>query len=153
MCPLESYINKVERIHSKSHLERQLIGHLMCGHVVIKLRYPHSPHNLVGPHWQSSSYRLKTSFTRSVCISVWTWKVMLNINFFSTFLKKCLQNAIINFGSRSDTITIINPWCLHHALSRNFAIFNSVADSIVNIICAIMSPKWLLIFVLCLEST
>jgi hypothetical protein len=34
---------------------------------------------------------------------------MLKVNLVPTFLKKCLQNALVNFGSWFDTITLGNP--------------------------------------------
>ena len=60
---------------------------------------------------------------------------MLNVSFVPTFLKKCLQNVLVNIGFRSHTITLSNPWCLHHALRKSFAVSNAVAVPTINTIC------------------
>ena len=43
---------------------------------------------------------------------------MLYLSFIPTFLDNDLQNALVNFGSPSNTITLGTPWCLHHPLIK-----------------------------------
>ena len=59
----------------------------------------------------------------------------VNCYFCSNFMRKCLQTAFVNFGSRSNIITFSHPWCLHHALKKSLAVSNAVAVLIINIIC------------------
>ena len=69
----------------------------------------------------------KTLFTCSVFPSVGEWKAVLNLSFVPISLEKYLQNALVNFESRSDTITFGNPWCLDHRLRKGYAVSNTVA--------------------------
>ena len=47
---------------------------------------------------------------------------MLSLSSIRTLLEKCLQNALVNFGSRCNTISFGNPWCIHHPLRKGYAV-------------------------------
>ena len=99
----------------------------MHGYITTKLRSTHivRPISLVRTHQvpqvlvQDSIYTLRFP-------TDWKWKTILNLRFFRTSLEKCIQNAFVNFGSRSDTITLGNPWCLHQPLRIGYAVSNAV---------------------------
>ena len=71
---------------------------------------------------------------------------MLNVSFVRTSVKKYLQNALVNSRSWSNTIIFGNPWCIHHALRKKFAVSKAVAVPIVNTICpnfqTYLPPRW-----------
>ena len=83
----------------------------------------------------------KTPFTRSVFPSVWEWKAVLNLSFIPTSLENCLQNALVNLGSWSNTITLGNPWCLHHPLRKGYAVSNAVAVLTIGTMCANLANR------------
>jgi hypothetical protein len=56
--------------------------------------------------------------------------------FILTLFEKCIQNAFVNFGFRSDTITLGNPWCLHQPLRIGYAVSNAVAVPTIGTTCA-----------------
>jgi hypothetical protein len=66
---------------------------------------------------------------------------VLNFSFIPTFLEKCIQNAFVNFGSRSDTITFGNPWCLHRPLRIGYAVSNAVAVPTIGTMCANLANR------------
>ena len=57
---------------------------------------------------------------------------MLNFSFIPTFLEKCLQNALVNFGFWSNTINFGNPWSLNYSLEKDYAISNVVIVPIID---------------------
>jgi hypothetical protein len=66
---------------------------------------------------------------------------VLNFSFIPKFLEKCIQNAFVNFGSRSDTMTLDNPWCLHQPLRIGYAVSNAVAVPTIGTTCANLANR------------
>ena len=52
---------------------------------------------------------------------------MLNFSFDPNFMKKCISNAVVNFGFQSDINIFGNPWCLNHPLRIDYAVSNTDA--------------------------
>ena len=86
-------------------------------------------------------YWFKTPFTCSSFPTIWEWKVVLIFGFIPTFLDKCIQNAFVNFGSRSDIIISGNPWCLNLPLKIAYAVSNAVAVPTLGTICSKLANR------------
>jgi hypothetical protein len=59
--------------------------------------------------WCKTSYR--TWIVRSVCLSVWGWKAVEDLDWDFKHLQKSFQNFEMNLVSRSDMRTLGIPWC------------------------------------------
>ena len=87
-------------------------------------------------------YCFKTPFTRSILPSIWKRKAVLNLSFIPTSLEKCIENALVNFGSWSDTITLGNPWCLNHPLTKGYVVSNAVAVPTIGTMCVDLANRF-----------
>jgi hypothetical protein len=60
---------------------------------------------------------------------------MLNLIFIPIFLEKFIQDAIVNFGSQFDTITISNPWYFPPLLRIGYRVSNATTIPTIDNIC------------------
>jgi hypothetical protein len=72
---------------------------------------------------------------------VWEWKAIVNINFVSIFLRRIFLNALMNFGSQSNTINFNKPWYLHHTLTKNYVVSNTVTFPKIGTMCANLANR------------
>ena len=114
----------------------------MHGYITTKLRSSHivCPISLVHTT-KFLKYWFMTPFTRSVFPTIWKWKVMINLSFIPTFLEKYIQNALVNFGYWSDSITFGNPWCLYQPLRIGYAVSTAVAVPTIGTMCANLANR------------
>ncbi len=78
------------------------------------------------------------AFTLSVCPSVWGWNEVFILSSDPMRFHKAHQNLLVNFGSRSDTMSLERSWCLNTCVKNNLFVSWAMALSLVGMKCVIL---------------
>jgi hypothetical protein len=76
--------------------------------------------------------------TLSVCPSVWGRNEVLILSSNPIRFHKARQNLLVNFGSRSKSMSFGRPWCLKTCVKNSLHVSSVVASSFVGMKCAIL---------------